>query len=282
MKDITNEEKGYAKINLALHVTGIQADGYHALDSIVVFTDVFDRLFFKRSLKNVVTLTGEFSRSINVQENSILQALKLFGNGLTDCFSINLEKNLPIGAGLGGGSADAAAVIRFITNNSKHLMPSSEALSKIGADIPACVLSVASRVGGIGEIVRPLDMSEINLWVVLVNPDIFVSTGSIFKKVTEKYNQPLESFIDLSSADQFIDYLKRQRNDLQIIAIKKHPEIKKVLNTIEETEGVLLSRMSGSGSTCFGLYKSEEIAKKAVSYINKKSNKWWIKFSKLN
>ena len=282
MKDITNEEKGCAKINLALHVTGIQADGYHALDSIVVFTDVSDRLFFKRSLKNVVTLTGEFSGSINVQENSILQALKLFGNGLTDRFSINLEKNLPIGAGLGGGSADAAAVIRFITNNSKNLMPSYEVLSKIGADIPACVLSAASRVGGIGEIVRPLDMSEINLWVVLVNPDIFVSTGSIFEEVTEKHNQPLESFIDLSSTDKFVDYLKRQRNDLQTIAIKKHPEINIVLATIEETEDVLLSRMSGSGSTCFGLYRNQDIAKKAVTYISKKSNKWWIKFSKIN
>ena len=282
VKDITDEEKGCAKINLALHVTGIQADGYHALDSIVVFTDVFDRLFFKHSLKNVVTLTGEFSGSVNVQENSILQALKLFGNGLTDRFSINLEKNLPIGAGLGGGSADAAAVIRFITNNSKHLMPSSEVLSKIGADIPACVLSVASRVRGIGEIVRPLDMSEINLWVVLVNPDIFVSTGSIFEEVTEKHNQPLESFIDLSSTDKFVDYLNRQRNDLQTIAIKKHPEINKVLATIEETEDVLLSRMSGSGSTCFGLYRNQDIAKKAVTYISKKSDKWWIKFSKIN
>ncbi len=282
MKDITNEEKGCAKINLALHVTGIQADGYHALDSIVVFTDVFDRLFFKPSLKNVVTMTGEFSGSINVKENSILQALKLFGNGLTDGFSINLEKNLPIGAGLGGGSADAAAVIRFITNNSKHLMPSFEVLSKIGADIPACVLSVASRVRGIGEIVRPLDMSEINLWVVLVNPGIFVSTGSIFEEVTEKHNQPLESFIDLSSTDKFVDYLKRQRNDLQTIAIKKHPEINKVLATIEETEDVLLSRMSGSGSTCFGLYRNQDIAKKAVTYISKKSDKWWIKFSKIN
>ena len=282
MKENTNEEKGCAKINLALHVTGIQADGYHDLDSIVVFTEVFDRLFFKRSLKNVVTLTGEFSGSINVQENSILQALKLFGNGLTDRFSINLEKNLPIGAGLGGGSADAAAVIRFITNNSKHVIHTPEALSKIGADIPACVLSVASRVRGIGEIVRPLDISEINLWVVLVNPDIFVSTGSIFEEVTEKYNRPLESFIDLSSTDQFIDYLKRQRNDLQTIAIKKHPEINKVLATIEETEDVLLSRMSGSGSTCFGLYRNQDIAKKAVSYISKKSDKWWIKFSKIN
>ena len=161
-------------------------------------------------------------------------------------------------------------------------MPSYEVLSKIGADIPACVLSVASRVGGIGEIVRPLDISEIDLWVVLVNPDIFVSTGSIFEEVTEKYNQPLESFIDLSSTDQFIDYLKRQRNDLQTIAIKRHPEINKVLHTIEETEDVLFSRMSGSGSTCFGLYRNQDIAKKAATYISKKSDKWWIKFSKIN
>ena len=87
---------------------------------------------------------------------------------------------------------------------------------------------------------------------------------------------------DRSSTDQFIDYLKRQRNDLQTIAIKKHPEINKVLATIEETEDVLLSRMSGSGSTCFGLYRNQDIAKKAVTYISKKSDKWWIKFSKIN
>ena len=282
MEDTIIEEKGYAKINLALHVTGIQEDGYHILDSIVVFTDIFDRLFIKRAVENRLTLTGEFAELINIKKNSILQACKLFENGVTDRFSINLEKNLPIGAGLGGGSADAAAVIRFITNNCRHPMPSSEAISKIGADTPACVLSVASRVGGIGEIVTPIDISAIDLWIVLVNPGIFVSTGSIFEEVTEKYNEPLEPFIDLRSTDQFIDYLKRQRNDLQAIAIKKYPEIKQVLNTIEETQDVLLSRMSGSGSTCFGLYRSKEIAKKAANHITKKSNKWWIKFSKIN
>ena len=143
-------------------------------------------------------------------------------------------------------------------------------------------MSVASRVGGIGESVRPLDISEIDLWAVLVNPGIFISTGSIFREVTKKYNEPLEPFVDFSSTDQFIEYLKRQRNDLQVIASKKYPEINNVLDTIEETHDVLLSRMSGSGSSCFGLYRSEEIAKKAVSHISKKSNKWWIKFSKVN
>ena len=282
LKDITIEEKGYAKINLALHVIGKRADGYHVLDSIVVFTDVFDRLIIKYAVENKLTVTGEFSKFINVEKNSVLQALKLFENELTDRFSIILEKNLPIGAGLGGGSADAAALIRFIKNNYSNPMPSAEAISKIGADIPACVLSLASRVGGIGEIVRPINITGIDLWIVLVNPGIFVSTGSIFEELTEKYNDPLEPFIDLSSTDQLIEYLKCQRNDLQTVAVNKWPEINRVLNTIEETQDVLLFRMSGSGSTCFGLYRTQEIAKRAVSYISKKSNKWWIKFSKIN
>ena len=282
MEDITIEEKGYAKVNLALHVIGFKEDGYHILDSIVIFTDIFDSLFFKKNKKNGLSLTGEFSNSLNVKKNSLLEALNLFENVPTDQFSIKLEKNLPLGAGLGGGSADAAAVRRFITQHFRHQMPSPKAKTKIGDDVPACVLSVASRVGGIGEIVKPIDISEIDLWIVLVNPGIFVSTGSIFEEVTEKHNEPLEPFTHFCTTDQFIDYLKRQRNDLQKIATHKCPEIKQVLDTIEKSQDVLLSRMSGSGSTCFGLYRSQEIAKRAVSYINKKNNKWWIKFSRVN
>ena len=282
MKNITFEEKGCAKINLALHVTGVKEDGYHILDSIVIFADIFDRLSFKKGRENVLTLTGEFSKSLNVETNSVIQALNLFENVLTDRFSINIEKNLPLGAGLGGGSADAAAVIRFITNYCRHPIPSPKAISKIGADVPVCVLNLASRVGGIGEIVRPIDVSGFNLWIVLVNPRIFVATGSIFEEVIEKHNEPLEPFTNFRNTDQFIEYLKRQRNDLQSIAVNKWPEIKEVLDTVEKTQDVLLSRMSGSGSTCFGLYRTEDIAKRAARYLNQKSNKWWVKFSKVN
>ena len=282
MKNITFEEKGCAKINLALHVTGVKEDGYHILDSIVIFADIFDRLSFKKGRENALTLTGEFSKSLNVETNSVIRALNLFENVLTDRFSINLEKNLPLGAGLGGGSADAAAVIRFITNYCTHPIPSPEAISKIGADVPVCVLNLASRVGGIGEIVRPIDVSGFNLWIVLVNPRIFVATGSIFEEVIEKHNEPLEPFTNFRNTDQFIEYLKRQRNDLQSIAVNKWPEIKEVLDTVEKTQDVLLSRMSGSGSTCFGLYRTEDIAKRAARYLNQKSNKWWVKFSKVN
>jgi 4-diphosphocytidyl-2-C-methyl-D-erythritol kinase len=117
VKNITVEVKGYAKINLALHVTGVREDGYHVLDSIVIFTDVFDSLFIKKNEESSLVFTGEFSNLLDFKNNSILHALKLFENVLTDRFSIKLEKNLPIGAGLGGGSADAAAIIRFITSH---------------------------------------------------------------------------------------------------------------------------------------------------------------------
>ncbi len=282
MKDIAIKEKACAKINLALHIVGVKEDGYHVLDSIVIFTDISDILFIEKNEKNGLIFTGEFSKSLSVEENSILQAFKLFENLIPDRFSIKIEKNLPVGAGLGGGSADAAAIIRFITNYYKYPMPSPKAISSIGADIPVCVFSVASRVRGIGEVVTPIDISKIDLWIVLVNPNIFVPTGSVFEEVIEKQNEPLEPFTRFSSADQFIDYLKRQRNDLQPIAANRWPEIKQVLDTIERTHDVLLSRMSGSGSTCFGLYGSQGSAKRAVSYINKKNKKWWIKFSKVN
>ena len=282
MKEITIEEKGCAKINLALHVTGVKEDGYHILDSIVIFTDIFDILSFKKDRKNVLTFTGEFSKSLNVKNNSVIEALNLFENVLADHFAINIEKNLPLGAGLGGGSADAAAVIRFITNHCGQPMPSLEAISKIGADVPVCVLSLASRVGGIGEITRPIDISGIDLWIVLVNPRIFVATGSVFEDVSKKNNEPLEPFTSFRKTDQFIDYLRRQRNDLESVAVNKWPEIKEVLDTIDETQDVLLSRMSGSGSTCFGLYRTQDIAKRAVSYLNQKNSKWWVKYSKVN
>jgi len=281
VKEITIEEKGCAKINLALHITGVKEDGYHILDSIVIFTDIFDSVSFKKDRKNVLTFTGEFSKSLNVKNNSVIKALNLFENPFADRFAINIEKNLPLGAGLGGGSADAAAVIRFITNYCSQPMPSLEAISKIGADVPVCVLSLASRVGGIGEITRPINISGIDLWIVLVNPRIFVATGSVFQDVTEKHNEPLEPFTNFRKADQFIDYLKRQRNDLQSVAVNKWPEIKEVLDTIDKTQDVLLSRMSGSGSTCFGLYRTQDIAKRAVRYLNQKSNKWWVKYSKV-
>ena len=109
-----------------------------------------------------------------------------------------------------------------------------------------------------------------------------LSLELLFEDVIEKHNEPLEPFNHFRKTDQFIEYLKRQRNDLQSIVTNKWPGIKEVLDTIEKTQDVLISRMSGSGSTCFGLYRTQDSAKRAVNYLNKKSKNWWIKFSKVN
>jgi 4-diphosphocytidyl-2-C-methyl-D-erythritol kinase len=282
LQDFTIQEKGRAKVNLALHVTGVREDGYHILDSFVVFADIFDKLIIKRARKTVVTFTGEFSEALNVERNSVVDALELFRDNLKDHFSINIEKNLPIGAGLGGGSADAAAIIRFIKNYCDKSLPNPEDLSKLGADIPACIFNSSARVGGIGEIINPIDISKFDLWIVLVNPGVFISTKSVFEELITKNNEPLEPFNEFINLEELIKYLSRQRNDLQDVASNKYPEIKHVIKTLEETDKVLLSRMSGSGSTCFGVYSSQELARNAVSHIKKKNNKWWIRFSKIN
>ena len=281
MSLITIQEKGCAKVNLALHVTGVQPDGYHTLDSIVTFTDVFDILFVKPYDKNTFTVTGEFAGSINLNENLVIESLELFKRKPRDRFSINLEKNLPIGAGLGGGSADAAAMIRALTSYYNYTMPSFKSIAKLGADIPVCIVNAASRVGGIGEVVEPINFSRIDLWIVLVNPGIFASTRSVFSHLMQKKNVPLEPFNNFDNTSDFIAYLLRQRNDLQDVARKKWPEINNVLRAIEETKDVLLSRMSGSGSTCFGLFDSSDMALKAMNDISKKNNNWWVRFSKI-
>ena len=123
MKGTRIEEKAYAKINLALHVTGVQKDGYHVLDSIVVFANVFDRLTITLAKKYTLNFTGEFAEYLDTRKNSILEVFNLFHNRSVDKFSINLQKNLPVGAGLGGGSADAA-LLRFITNYYSYPLPS--------------------------------------------------------------------------------------------------------------------------------------------------------------
>ena len=129
MKDITIEEKACAKINLALHVTGVRADGYHVLDSIVIFTDIFDRVVIEKNSKPGISFTGEYSNVLD-EKNSIIQVSKLFENAPLNGFYIRIE-NLPVGAGLGGGSADAAAIIRFITNHFKTLCPRMRTYQKL-------------------------------------------------------------------------------------------------------------------------------------------------------
>ena len=164
--------------------------------------------------------------------------------------------------------------------NYKIQIPKNEIIAQVGADVPVCLSDKFQRVRGIGEITEEISETEFKLWIVLVNPRINVSTQKIFQSLRERENKELESFNSFKTGKDFIEYLLRQRNDLQSIACEKYPEIKSVLKAILETENNLLTRMTGSGSTCFGLYMKMEDALRAQENIGKKFRSWWVKYSK--
>ena len=281
MKDSTEPVFANAKVNLALHVTGRRSDSYHFLDSLVVFPKIKDKLMIKEANNFSVSIGGEFSDWVDPEDNSVIKAYDLVKNKLQSNFSIHLEKNIPVGAGLGGGSADSAAVLRYFQKKYKIEIPKKEMIAQIGADVPVCLSEKFQRVRGIGEITEEIYENNFELWIVLVNPRINVSTGKIFQSLKETENRGLESFKGFKTSKDFIKYLLRQRNDLQSVACEKYPEIKCVLDEILETKSNLLARMTGSGSTCFGLYSKMEDALRAQENMREKFKSWWVKYSKV-
>lgn len=262
-----------AKINLCLHVTGQRPDGYHLLDSLVGFADIGDRLEFTAGDRLGLSLDGPFGAGLAAdQDNLVLRAAHLFQT--RDGCAIRLEKHLPISSGIGGGSADAAAALHGLAHFWNRPLPDLKAQLSLGADVPVCVYGKPVRMQGIGEQLTPAKLPD--LPVVLVNPGVAVATPRIFQQLASKTNPPLAP---LSSGthdlEQMIHWLSRQRNDLQAAAVDEQPVIADVLQEITGT-GALLTRMSGSGATCFGLFASRDSARKAAQMLRGRHPDWWV------
>ncbi len=279
------EEFAAAKVNLCLHVTGRRGDGYHLLDSLVVFAQVGDTLSLTRADSYTLEITGPFSEGIEPDpDNLVLKAAARLSE-LAPGAAMSLHKALPVAAGIGGGSADAAATLRGLL--SLYGIAPSQAGSlddialALGADVPACLKSKALRMAGIGE-----DISAIEPFpaipAVLVNPGVAVSTGAIFKALN--LGQPSTSGDGLSnlpaqgfgSALEVVQWLEHQRNDLQAPAIALAPEVGEVLNAISLAENCRLARMSGSGATCFGLFDTTEQADAFAATLADQKPHWWV------
>ncbi|MDB3875354.1 4-(cytidine 5'-diphospho)-2-C-methyl-D-erythritol kinase [Amylibacter sp.] len=270
-----NTQIAKAKINLCLHVTGQNTDGYHLLDSLVVFADCGDELTFKRNQNLEIILDGRFSEDLNsipISENIIFNAAKVLD--LSKGAEIFLRKNLPVSAGIGGGSADAAATLRGLAQLWNTSLPIDNGLA-LGADVPVCIKSTNQRMQGIGEILTDIEIFP-KLSAVLINSGDKVSTLRIFKTLKSKYNQDIGSLPkNKLSFIETIHFLSNLRNDLENPAIELVPNIKNVLNVLNSC-GSELSRMSGSGGTCFGLFQSFELAQKAAKKISLENPKWWV------
>ncbi|SEP79166.1 4-(cytidine 5'-diphospho)-2-C-methyl-D-erythritol kinase [Thalassovita taeanensis] len=258
-----------AKINLTLHVTGQRADGYHLLDSLVVFADIGDRLWLRMAQEPDLSVTGPMAAGVPTgPENLVLRAAALMGAQA----EIQLEKHLPSAAGIGGGSSDAAAVLRALSGMTGRPVP-DQGLA-LGADVPVCLLAQAAMMRGIGEQVEAVtDLPEIA--AVLVNPGVEVPTGAVFKGLARKDNPPMTQLpvgVDLPG---LVTWLAQQRNDLEAPARAVQPVIGTALDAIAAQAGCLLARMSGSGATCFGLFADAEQAQQAAAGLNRPG--WWVR-----
>lgn len=268
-----------AKINLCLHVTGQRADGYHLLDTIVGFANVGDWLTLTRGGAGQVHLSGPEAGQLS-GENIITQTLAAFGAQDVD---VHLEKNLPVASGIGGGSSDAAAAYRGVIALQGRAAGGADAakLLAIGADVPMCAGAIPAHVQGIGEAITPLPNLAM-LYAVLVNPRQHVATPQVFRALHSKQNAALPSLPKrLDDAATLMDWLAAQRNDLQAPAIAAAPVIAEVLAAIAAT-GAGLTRMSGSGATCFGVYETASAAQAASAQICAQNPDWWIAPCQIN
>lgn len=262
-----------AKVNLCLHVTGRRADGYHLLDSLVVFPRVGDVVKAERAKRSSLSLSGPFAQDLAADgDNLVLRAAAL----MRTTAALHLDKNLPVTAGLGGGSADAAATLRVLANLSGAPLPSTEALVHLGADVPVCLASAAARMRGIGDQIETLNPLP-DFWCVLVNSGIASPTAEVFGALAHPANDPLPPLPDrFPRAADLFDYLHSTRNDLETPARDLRPDIDRVLTALRATPGVKLARMSGSGATCFGLYEAESPALAAAAALRGARPSWWV------
>lgn len=268
---MTFEGFAQAKINLTLHVTGQRGDGYHLLDSLVVFADLGDHLRFTPGPVMSITVDGPFAAGVPVDaSNLIWRAAGLAGwSG-----HIHLQKNLPHGAGIGSGSADAAAVLRVVGYAGREA-------AQLGADVPVCLATNAQRMRGIGGDLMPLaDFPKTH--AVLVNPGVPVPTPPVFQALRHKENPPMPVPLPrFADGEELAAWLGQTRNDLQAPAIVIAPQIADVLCAVNET-APLIARMSGSGATCFGLYPSAQKAEAAAVTLAGAHPAWWVRKCQLS
>jgi 4-diphosphocytidyl-2-C-methyl-D-erythritol kinase len=265
-------ETAYAKINLALHVRGRRADGYHELETLFAFVDAGDELTARRSDRDELTVFGEFASQLaDPFGNIVAKALTSLPHA--EGLAITLEKNLPVAAGLGGGSSDAGAVFRIVREEFGLPDDWRERAAKLGADVPACVESVTCIGRGTGTQLEAVDNDWVGRSVLLVNPRLPLATSAVFAAWDGEDRGPLP----LGTVSQIA---AKGRNDLDPAAISLCPAIADVLAALRQTSAEMV-RMSGSGATCFALYRSHEVIQKAAEKLASEHPGWWQMQGKL-
>lgn len=287
------EECAPAKINLALHVTGQMSNGYHKLHSLVMFAGVGDVVRLRPILqhekqKDTLSFCGPFGALLAMQTTDkdtpdlVKKTLTCFRmmcpDHVPEGIQIKLEKNLPIASGIGGGSADAGAMLRLLCRLSSKPVAHDKVLemaAHLGADVPVCTLAQAAEIGDIGGRLRFLPHLP-KVYLVLVNLGKPLSTAEVFRALEHKHNDPLPPIPFLfNNHTDFTLWLKNTRNDLQVPAVKLMTQISDVIELVRAQPSCVLARMSGSGATVFGLFGSAREAQYAAAQIRQQAPDFW-------
>jgi 4-diphosphocytidyl-2-C-methyl-D-erythritol kinase len=283
-------EEGRAKVNLSLRVVGRRADGYHDLESVVAFADCADRLALEPGAALTLTTTGPLAAACGeTADNLVLKAARLLAEAVPGLKlgAFTLDKVLPVAAGIGGGSADAAAALRLLARLNDLKLDDSR-LRKValatGADVPVCLLSRACDMAGVGEQLVPLELPSMPC--VMVNPRVPVATKDVFRALGLRNGELLVGATDVieapawpeqgGSVADWVDVLETVPNDLEAPAKRVEPVIRVVLEALRASAGVRLARMSGSGATCFAIFGASTEAHAAAERIRRDHPGWWV------
>ena len=270
-----------AKINLTLHVTGRRADGYHMLDSLVVFADLGDQISAAPSEGLSLEVSGPFAQGVPLDDsNIILKAAAMFQarSGVTQGVHLRLVKALPHAAGLGSGSSDAAATLALLAAfwGVPPLAADDPDVLALGADVPVCRRAPAPvRMEGIGERLTPLPPLP-RMAMVLINPRVPVPTAEVFRTLPHRENPPMEALPEGLDYTGFCEWLARQRNDLQGPAEVLAPEITRALEMLRRMPAVGAAVMSGSGATCVAVVPDIGTARQVARVIQVAEMSWWV------
>ncbi|MDO9383241.1 MAG: 4-(cytidine 5'-diphospho)-2-C-methyl-D-erythritol kinase [Hyphomicrobiaceae bacterium] len=283
-------QEGRAKVNLTLRVVGRRVDGYHDLESVVAFADCADSLSLTPGAALNLNTTGPLALACGeAVDNLVFKAAQLLSERVPELRlgDFTLDKVLPVAAGIGGGSADAAAALRLLAQaNGLELDDPRliEVARLTGADVPVCLNSNACVMTGVGETLQPLSLPKMPC--VLVNPRIPVATADVFKALGLRNGQLLVSATDVfrgtawpeagASLEDWVEALAAESNDLEAPATRIQPVIGEVLAALSASNGAWLARMSGSGATCFAIYENTADAQRAAQKIQIDHPGWWV------
>jgi 4-diphosphocytidyl-2-C-methyl-D-erythritol kinase len=283
-------EEARAKVNLTLRVVGRRVDGYHDLESLVAFADCADRLSLVPGPGLDLTTIGPLAAACGeTDDNLVLKAARLLGERVPDmkAGSFTLDKVLPVAAGIGGGSADAAAALRLLAKLNNLALDDNrlvEVALLTGADVPVCLASRPCDMTGVGENLLPLSLPKMPC--VMVNPRVAVATKDVFSALGLRNGELLVGFSDIiqapawpeagASVEDWVEALAESSNDLEAPAMRIQPVITEVIAALNAANGAWLARMSGSGATCFAIFENTAEAQRAAQKIQLDHPQWWV------